>query len=653
MRVAESLIIPDEVERARQAGELVIFAGAGVSVDPPASMPDFVTLARRIAEGRIGWDDRHRDRLDRYLGDAERQGLDVQTRARNELRPNGRTHTRMHEDLLGIFEVPERIRLITTNFEHFFDSAAAAVYSGHGIRKFLGPALPPGRDFTGMVQLHGSLSQSDYRLVLTDSDFAAAYMADGWATRFLIGVFAERTVLFVGYGLNDPVLQYLIRAIPSTGRWFAFTHDTERLRWEDMRIQPIAFQPAAGGRVFGDLHDGMQRWREYAQASAADHEQSLRELIKEGPPKSLIPEDYVRERLKTTNGRVTFWQHANTPEWFTWVADRDYLDSLTKEDDRNPDLFGWSTWALEKHFGGTRPSLLEFLRRRPFTPNRLFARALVWHLWRNISTMDRAVVRQSVVWLCNQARILADAGRDHAWLVEGLVAGSCCEEALLLLRALTRLRLADPERLHLAYEDTGHAEGEQLPWMSLRVGIWPGTSDLHHYLESHGNVLGASRPQALLRLGIERIREAYQILALAGSTDRSFDWLSYSRVSVAPSDQDRMGDLSDILVLMVRHALDGLRESRPNLLLEFAQVHSRDECGLLRRLALYAFARHPTLDADALLDQARSEGWPRDHWLRPELYLLLRAHYQRASEDAKRRFVADLQSDEWWGPDDE
>ena len=60
MRVADSLIIPDEVERARQAGELVIFAGAGVSIDPPASMPDFVALGRQIAEGRIGWERRTR-----------------------------------------------------------------------------------------------------------------------------------------------------------------------------------------------------------------------------------------------------------------------------------------------------------------------------------------------------------------------------------------------------------------------------------------------------------------------------------------------------------------------------------------------------------------------------------------------------------------
>ena len=32
-----------------------------------------------------------------------------------------------------------------------------------------------------------------------------AYFTDGWATRFLTEVFANYTVLFIGYSVNDPV----------------------------------------------------------------------------------------------------------------------------------------------------------------------------------------------------------------------------------------------------------------------------------------------------------------------------------------------------------------------------------------------------------------------------------------------------------------
>ena len=142
------------------------------------------------------------------------------------------------------------------------------------------------------------------------------------------------------------------------------------------------------------------------------------------------------------------------------------------------------------------------------------------------------------------------------------------------------------------------------------------------------------------------------MLNLAGPPDGSVDWLSYSRVSIARSGQDRMGDVSDILVLIVRHALDALQNSDQDALLAFANTNSRDKRALLRRLALYAYAQQHSLAPDALLDRARTEGWPRDIWLRPELYLVLRAQYSKASEEAKRRLIADLQSPDWWGEDD-
>jgi SIR2-like protein len=617
-------------------------------------MPDFVALARRIAEGKIGWDERrYKERLDRYLGDAERRGVDVQTRARDELRPNGRTHTPMHEHLLGLFEVAERVRLITTNFEPFFDMAADAVYPGSSIRRFIGPALPPGRDFKGMVQLHGALSQLDYDLVLTDSNFASAYMADGWATRFLLGVFRERTVLFVGYGLNDPVMQYLIRAIPPTGRWYSLTREAECEHWEDMRIVPIPFKPALSGEPFGDLNGGVQRWREYAQSSVTEHERSLRELIQKGPPSSPLDEDYIRERLKTATGRTTFWQHARSLEWLAWLGDRHYLDPLTQEFSDAADAHGWATWLVEYYLDGARPGLLQFLRRRPFTPSPVFASTLAFHLARPTTRIDRDVLRQLIVWLCNQSRILPSAVHEYTYLLEKLVADKRGPESLFLLRTLTRPRLAEPELLFLAYEDQEEAEPSKLPALSLGLTIWPGIRDLHYYLEKHGAALAAIAPHDLLRLGIERVREAYEIQDLAGASVGSLDWLSYRRTAIAPSGQDLGDDLSDILVVMIREAVDALLMADPDAVLVFARTHSQDQRKLLRRLALYAFARHGTVDADELLDLARAEGWARDSWLRPELYQLLRAHYARSSESAKERFIADLDSDAWWGEDDE
>src|SRR5688500_15248727 len=63
-----------------------------------------------------------------------------------------------------------------------------------------------------ITYLHGAVQRPSSRLVLTDRDFGQAYLADGWATRFLMEMFREFTVLFVGYSHQDLVMCYLVDA---------------------------------------------------------------------------------------------------------------------------------------------------------------------------------------------------------------------------------------------------------------------------------------------------------------------------------------------------------------------------------------------------------------------------------------------------------
>lgn len=131
MRLTQSLTLPAELERARSAGDLIIFAGAGVSMGPPANMPSFKELAQNIVGDVIPWNDSFEDHLDKYLGDAFRQHrVSVHVRSREQLNPAGRSHTSLHEHLIGLFERPESVRLITTNFEPFFDDATNVVFPG-------------------------------------------------------------------------------------------------------------------------------------------------------------------------------------------------------------------------------------------------------------------------------------------------------------------------------------------------------------------------------------------------------------------------------------------------------------------------------------------------------------------------------------------
>src|ERR1039457_1260235 len=121
MRIRE-LDFPDEILDAQRAGTLVIFAGAGVSMDPPSNYPDFNALASRIGgsihprpEGEA---------IDRYFGQLVGIGATVHEQVRSILSSPDSQPNVLHEALIGIFRDPKYVRLVTTNFDQHFTTAA-------------------------------------------------------------------------------------------------------------------------------------------------------------------------------------------------------------------------------------------------------------------------------------------------------------------------------------------------------------------------------------------------------------------------------------------------------------------------------------------------------------------------------------------------
>lgn len=645
MQVADSLYIPDELERARAAGELVVFAGAGVSMGPPANLPNFVQLARDIAEPRVPWKAAYKRALDVYLGRAEREDVDVQARARRILDIGG-AHTPLHEHLLGLFGEAERVRVITTNFDQHFSSAAAQVYRGQLIPEFVGPALPPGQDFRGVVQLHGSLGRSESRLVLTDADFAAAYMAEGWAARFLSRVFADRTVLFVGYSLSDPIMRYLLHALPPTGRWYAVWHRSEAGQGAEHRIHPVTFKKPRAQNRYRDLNDGMKRWRWYATATAVDHDREIRRLVDLGPPSSPLDADYLRARLNTDEGCRVFWDVARGECWFNWVAAERLLEGLVDPRGRDPRAAAWGRWCLDHFCDGEAPAWLRYLRGRPLTLDPGFRAEVGRFLCFRKPLPPGPVLRQLLALLVGGASREMGAADEWEWLLKRLISEGLYDEALALLRAATHLELHPLEHAFAIVEESAP---ETLQALASRVSTRLQPSRLGRVLDDRGAALAEARPHELLALTEQRIEEAYQLLDLARGGDDGIDWFSFGRTAVAPSNQDRTVHTEDVFVEMVRMVLDRFASVAPDSLREFVARHEANPRTLLRRLGVYALSIHPTVPSEDALTRATTLGWARDPWVRPEFYRLLSSHFVRASEEARSAFVAALQDDGWWG----
>src|SRR5690242_2584054 len=106
----KSIDIPAKLLQAQAAGELVIFAGAGVSNPPPSSLPLFSGLAMQIGDGTGVEKDRD-DPEDRYLGRLKQKGLRVHEAAAQILVNEKTKPHKLHKALLQLFPSGNQVRV--------------------------------------------------------------------------------------------------------------------------------------------------------------------------------------------------------------------------------------------------------------------------------------------------------------------------------------------------------------------------------------------------------------------------------------------------------------------------------------------------------------------------------------------------------------
>ncbi len=287
--VANGPDIPEHLLQAHEEGRVVFFCGAGIS--NPAGLPGFEGLVNKIyAElgttlnsiEKKAYDNKQYDatlhQLERrYPG----QRLAVRTALSNVLKPKWRKEgaTETHQALLQLAaDRKGKVRLVTTNFDRIFHR----VVTRHklGILGFAAPLLPipkPSR-WNGLVYLHGLLPDVPdeaglNQLVLTSGDFGLAYLTERWAARFVSELFRNYTVCFVGYGINDPVLRYMMDAL-AADEWlgesrteaYAFASfgdggkEQAWIEWEAKGVTPLLYEVPTGTQDHSALHLTLKEW---------------------------------------------------------------------------------------------------------------------------------------------------------------------------------------------------------------------------------------------------------------------------------------------------------------------------------------------------------------------------------------------------------
>lgn len=318
--------IPKHLVEAQQNGELVLFIGAGASRGAPSSLPDFRTLASRIAEeAGISVSEEALDEPDVLLGDLkDAHDVDVHVRVAAHLGKPESAPNRLHEAICALSSSKVPVRIVTTNYDRHLSAVLTA--QGKEFLEYHAPALPMGDNFNGLVYLHGSLDQPASELVVTDADFGRAYLRDAWATRFLERMFTTYKVLFIGYSHSDVVMRYLARGLGPDGRRFIMTPDPTASNWRRFFVKPIEYPNPDGSHE--PLVEAVQGWAEWSSMGLLDHRQRVSTLVSGSP--SGVPEEqsYMEETLRDPERVGFFVEHARGEEWLVWAATQQEFKAL-------------------------------------------------------------------------------------------------------------------------------------------------------------------------------------------------------------------------------------------------------------------------------------------------------------------------------------
>jgi hypothetical protein len=229
-----------------------------------------------------------------------------------------------HQIMIDLATTPAGlVRLVTTNFDRLFNDCDGKLNSWQPPNL---PSLTHPKKLNGIVYLHGRVS-TDYScaeedgFILSSSEFGRAYLAEAWATEFFKEILSKYSVVFVGYGADDPPVHYLLEALSNGGenlqRIYAFqsgSHEEARARWQHKGVEAIAYNSADNHK---DLWNSLECWATRAK-DIEQWYQSIMELAARGPSElSAFERGLVAHVISSTEGAKLFSQAENPPsaEW--------------------------------------------------------------------------------------------------------------------------------------------------------------------------------------------------------------------------------------------------------------------------------------------------------------------------------------------------
>jgi len=660
--------IPDQLVEARREGNLVVFAGAGASKGVPSELPGFRGLVKRVAEGdpEAELENLDNKRFDRFLGELHGggDGVDVHGIVQREIDDPESEPTELHYELLRLFDDASQLRLVTTNFDRHFTTAAEDLFDEE-VPHYYAPTLPPGGDFSGIAYLHGSVEQDADELVITDEDFSRAYITQGWARRFLQRLFANYYVLFVGYSHGEAVIEYLARGIPATdlqGR-FALEKgwevpDEDSTDWEYLGIEPIFYPEAEEENEHAELPRALRVWNRYAKQTARERAEHIQKLIAGGPSElSTQQKDVLIDRLKTSEGAQRFAQNAEEASWLHWAFSQGLLDGLFEADELSSPTKKLSEWVGSRLLREHPDQVLPIVGPKANRLNREFWKSIVRGLWKNKETDDLSPA-ELARWI--QVLLVSPPAQPHLLslvLAEGLRIPEDSESALLIFEYLTEPISEFRKGFKVSEEESSEAslfDQSDIPDTRHEVTIRDNSPQVPRAWREVFEPQIEEFAVELEGIAATHLEKLYHLYDSVDETLGSGESpVGFHRSAVEPHPQDEKASLhegADVLVNAARESLNWIIRNDPQKGSAIIQRWEASETPLLRRLAVHGMTEHPGVEANDKVDWILDRGWVFSRTSKHEVFRLLGRAYPEADDDCKRELLERIW-EEW--PDDE
>ena len=635
MKIA-GIDFPIDLLNALRDGKLVVFAGAGVSMGEPARLPNFEDLAQMIAEG-TGEALQNGETIDRFLGRLQHGGVRVHERAAEILSPDGLEPTELHRNLLRLYPDAGPVYVVTTNFDSLFEQAMEDAF-GSRPEVFRAPALPLGRQFNGIVHLHGAVSTPS-EMVITDENFGRAYMTEGWAARFLVELFSNFTILFVGYSYDDTIMRYLTRALPprETDRRFALTQETgfNAQQWRLLEIEPITYPQSSEGH-HSTLNEGVCRLADLIRRGAVGWQREITQIAENPPSLDEETQDLIKYALADATRTQFFTKAATAPEWIDWFDEREYLNPLFLDDmlSERDEIF--SRWLVERFAYTYANKLFLLIGKHNMYLHPRFWYELAYRIGRDRETSwDENILARWISLLLStvQGNVNAnspgpiDTSTPLQWMGERCIQYEMVGSLLQIFDTMMSSRLRLRGGFLIPY---GDENGEDLLF-NVKLSL---IGDYHALRPLWNEGLKPKRSQIaepVLSRVIKHLEDRHITLCAWQNANCNWDPTSDSRSAIESHGQIESFDSIDVLIDAARDCLEWLASNQIDAAAQWCDRLVRSDAPLLRRLAIHGLTERGDLTADNKIDWLLTNRCLHEWSIRCEVFRVVELVYPEVS----------------------